>query len=101
MFAFGYLGLTSEDFWNSTPREFNNRVDGVISSYVARVAREDVPWFQNIWDGKVSKQLGEYATKVLKERKNLDQPILNLLGEVKNPYRRIASTLKNQNDLSG
>ena len=78
---------------------FANRVDGVISSYVARVAREDVPWFQNIWDGKVSKQLGEYATKVLKERKNLDQPILNLLGEVKNPYRRIASTLQNQNSL--
>ena len=78
---------------------FANRVDGVISSYVARVAREDVPWFQNIWDGKVGQQLGEYTTKVLKDRKNLDQPILNLLGEVKNPYRRIASTLKNQNDL--
>jgi flagellar motor protein MotB len=80
-------------------QDFANRVDGVISSYVARVAREDVPWFQNIWDGRVSKQLGEYATKVLKERKNLDLPILDLLGEVKNPYRRIASTLKNQNDL--
>ena len=30
MFAFGYLGLTSEDFWNSTPREFNNRIEGFL-----------------------------------------------------------------------
>tara|TARA_R110002020_G_scaffold384772_1_gene595774 strand:+ start:3617 stop:8722 length:5106 start_codon:yes stop_codon:yes gene_type:complete len=78
---------------------FNNRVDGVISQLVARVSKEEMPWFQNIFEGQVAHDLGEYATKVLKKRQNLDMPILDLLGEIKNPYRKIASTLMNQNSL--
>ena len=39
------------------------------------------------------------TVKILKGRKNLDKPILDLLGEVKDPTRNFAETMRNQNRL--
>ena len=94
-----YFRDIMEPISGESPQEFNNRIDGVISQLVAKVSKEELPWFQGIFEGKIGQDLGEYATKVLKKRKNLDVPILDLLGEIKNPYRKIASTLMNQNSL--
>jgi len=77
-----------------------NRIDGVIENLVTNLSREDKGWFTRIFEGEnVSQGLGAYASKVLKERKNLDAPILELLGEQKNPYKKVMETLTNQNKL--
>ena len=39
------------------------------------------------------------TVKILKGRKKLDKPILDLLGEVKDPTRNFADTMRNQNRL--
>ena len=77
-----------------------NRIDGVIENLVTNLSREDKGWFTRIFEGEnVSQGLGAYASKVLKERKNLDAPILELLGEQKNPYKKVMETLTNQSKL--
>lgn len=42
---------------------------------------------------------GKNAVKILKGRKDLDRPILEFLGEVKDPVRNFTETMTNQNKL--
>ena len=74
-----------------------NQIDGLIESMVLRLSKEDRGLLDNIFEGHGS-QLDK-SLKVLKERQKLDDPILDLLGEVKDPYKKLATTLKQQNKL--
>ena len=75
-------------------------VDGVIEEVVSKLAKEDQGIIQDIFGGSSIKGLlGEAATKTLRQRKQLDKPILDLLGEVSDPYKKLSTTLLNQNKL--
>jgi len=75
-------------------------VDGVIEEVVSKLAKEDQGIIQDIFGGSsVKGLLGEAATKTLRQRKQLDKPILDLLGEVSDPYKKLSTTLLNQNKL--
>ena len=75
-------------------------VDGVIEEVVSKLAKEDQGIIQDIFGGSsVKGLLGEAATKTLRQRKQLDKPILDLLGEVSEPYKKLSTTLLNQNKL--
>jgi hypothetical protein len=75
-------------------------VDGLIEEVVSKLAKEDKGIIQDIFGGSsVKGLLGEAATKTLRQRKQLDKPVLDLLGEVSDPYKKLSTTLLNQNKL--
>jgi hypothetical protein len=75
-------------------------VDGVIEEVVTKLAKEDKSVINDIFGGSsMQARLGEGAAKVLRARKNLDRPILDLLGEISEPYKKLSTTLLNQNKL--
>jgi len=83
-----------------TEQDYYNRIDGVIESLVTNLTREEKGWFTKIFEGEdVTQGLGGYASQILRHRKVMDDAILNLLGEIKNPYTKIVNTLTNQNML--
>ena len=80
----------------------DDEVDGAITILVKKLSGEDEGLVSKIWegtDGKDLSGLAGQAAKILKTRKNLDKPILDLLGEQKNPFAKISATLTNQNKL--
>jgi len=89
---------------DGTPSMTDDEVDGAIKVLVQRLAgkSDDSSLINKIWndaDGNQISNLSNQAAKVLKARKKLDKPILDLLGERKDPYAKISSTLTNQNRL--
>mgnify|MGYP003133600752 CR=1 FL=1 len=74
-----------------------NNIDGVIESMVLRLSKEDRGLLDNIFEGHG--QQADQALRVLKERQKLDEPILDLLGEVTDPFKKLSNTLKQQNKL--
>ena len=75
-------------------------VDGVIEEVVSRLTKEDKSVINDIFGGSsMRSRLGEGAAKVLIARKNLDRPVLDLLGEISEPYKKLSTTLLNQNKL--
>ena len=75
-------------------------VDGVIEEVVTKLAKEDKSVINDIFGGSsMQARLGEGSAKVLRTRKPLDRPILDLLGEVSEPYKKLSTTLLNQNKL--
>ena len=74
-----------------------NNIDGVIESMVLRLSKEDRGLLDNIFEGHGQK--ADQALRVLKERQKLDEPILDLLGEETNPFKKLSTTLKQQNKL--
>ena len=78
----------------------DDEVDGAIKILVKRLSGEDEGLLNKIWegtDGENLSGLAGQAAKVLKTRKKLDKPILDLLGEQKDPFAKISATLTNQN----
>ena len=73
-----------------------SQIDGLIQSMVERGNKGDAL-------GVIMEQLGmgggAGAAKILKSRKTIDKPILELLGEVKDPIRNFSETVTNQNKL--
>ena len=53
----------------------------------------------NILSELIERGTGGAAVKILKSRKDLDKPILEFLGEVKDPVRNFTETMANQNKL--
>lgn len=53
----------------------------------------------NILSELIERGTGGGAAKILKARKDLDKPILEFLGEVKDPVRNFTETMANQNKL--
>ena len=80
----------------------DDEVDGAIKILVKRLSGEDEGLLNKIWegtDGKDLSGLAGQAARILKTRKKLDKPILDLLGEQKDPFAKISATLTNQNKL--
>jgi hypothetical protein len=77
-----------------------NDVDAVIEEIVTNLTKADKSIISDIFGGaSMQAKLGKKAVKVLRTRKNLDRPILDLLGEVSEPYKKLSTTLLNQNKL--
>ena len=79
-------------------------VDGLIEEVVSKLSKstEDTAILGGIFDGlgnKAKSASASAAVKVLKKRKDLDKPVLELLGEISEPYQKLSTTLLNQNKL--
>jgi len=76
------------------------RVDALIERVVANVSKVDRPVLESIFDSASEVQgMPRTISRSLKARKNIDQPVLDLLGEVKDPYRQLQTTLLTQRQL--
>tara|TARA_R110000751_G_scaffold289367_1_gene395591 strand:+ start:505 stop:4611 length:4107 start_codon:yes stop_codon:yes gene_type:complete len=87
---------------NGMSKATDEELDGAIMQLVKKLSGEDKGIVSKILDGtegRAFKGLASQAAKVLKTRKQLDKPILDLLGEQKDPYAKISATLTNQNKL--
>jgi hypothetical protein len=72
-----------------------NQIDSIISNIVDRGKGGQFDLITSLLTGGT----GEKAVKVLKGRKDIDRPILELMGEVKDPVRNFTETMRNQNKL--
>lgn len=72
------------------------QVDGVIEQIVKSGKKNNQA---TIISDLLGSGGGSSAVKVLKGRKDIDKPILELLGEVKDPIRNFRETMRNQNKL--
>ena len=83
-------------FKDRNPRLNEDEIDGAIDELMKRAGQADIlDTFINIFNSGASPSM----QKVLKGRKKIDQPILDLLGEVKDPVRSFQQTLINQTKL--
>ena len=73
------------------------QVNGIISNIVRDGKKfGQTTDFFNLLDNQ---KAGQNVVKILKNKKDLDKPILDLLGEVKDPIRNFTETMRNQNKL--
>ena len=76
--------------------------DFIMATMLNNMSPSNSKFIKNIFEGtseKFNSAFGSQASKVLKARKDLTEPFLKLLGEVKNPYKNIQNTLLNQQKL--
>ena len=81
---------------NNNPTLTTAQVDGVIEQIVKSGKKNNQA---TIIGDLLGGGGGASAVKVLKGRKDIDKPILELLGEVKDPIRNFRETMRNQNQL--
>ena len=80
----------------------NDELDGAIVHLVKRLSGDEQSLIRKMWDegdSGLDKGIASQAAKILRKKKDLDESILNLLGEQKDPFAKISSTLTNQNKL--
>jgi hypothetical protein len=76
------------------------RVDALIERIVAGVSKVDRPILESIFDAAaVTTGMPQKVARSLKARKNIDEPVLDLLGQVKDPYRQLETTLMTQRQI--
>jgi hypothetical protein len=80
----------------NNPELTEAQVDGVIEQIVKSGQKNNQATIISDLLGGGGASAG---VKVLKGRKDIDKPILELLGEVKDPIRNIRETMRNQNKL--
>ena len=92
----------AKEFLALSGAEQKAQLDYAIEKMVMNLSGDNKSFIKNIIDGSVQSNnnlvLGSMV-KVLKERQDLSKPILDLLGEVKDPVRNAIVTLQNQNRL--
>ncbi len=71
------------------------QIDGIINDIVDKSKGGQFDLITSLLSGGT----GEKAVKVLRGRKDIDKPILELMGEVKDPVRNFTETMRNQNKL--
>ena len=75
-------------------------IDGVIESEVSKLSKENRSVLSSIFQGApIPKGASQEIVKIMRSRKELDRPLLDLLGEVSDPLRKLKTTLENQNRL--
>jgi hypothetical protein len=92
----------SKNFVSLTPEQQSSMIDSTIYDMVQNLSGENKSFVRKLLDGTATSSVSDVSTslvKVLKARKELDEPILNLLGVTKDPVRNAAVTLQNQNKL--
>jgi len=80
----------------NNPSLSSEQINGLIMNLVDR-GKKDTSF--NVLSELISNGTGGPAAKILRGRKDLDRPILELLGEVKDPVRNFTETMTNQNKL--
>jgi hypothetical protein len=80
----------------NNPSLSSEQINGLITNLVNR-GKKDASF--NVISELISTGTGGPAAKILRGRKDLDRPILELLGEVKDPVRNFTETMTNQNKL--
>ena len=85
------------------PDANDDQLNGLVVHLVQRLSGADAPILRNIWEGfnAGASGMGSQAMKVLAKRKEIDQPILKLLGEETGPIAKLSNTLTNQNKVIG
>jgi len=77
-------------------------IDGTIAAMVRRLSgTKEEGLLSNMFEG-MSKEIegvSSRAAQVLRKRENIKDPILDLLGQQKDPMAKISSTLSNQNKV--
>ena len=73
-----------------------NEIESQIKLLLSNVRAQDSTILDNIFEGT---QLGSTGARPLKGRKKLDPEIRALLGEVKDPIKKLESTLISQNKI--
>ena len=74
-------------------------VDDVISAMVFRLSKEDKPFIDKIFDGTALAGASPSSVKVLRRKKEIEEPILDLLGASRSGKETIARTLTEQTKL--
>lgn len=94
--------VSAKMFSMLTPEQQASKIDSTIYDMVQNLSGENKTLVTKLLDGTVNSSVDDVSralVKVLKARKELDKPILDLLGEVKDPIRNAATTLQNQHKL--
>ena len=77
-------------------------IDGTIAAMVRRLSgTKEEGLLSNMFEGmaKEIEGVSSRAAQVLRKRENIKDPILDLLGQQKDPMAKISSTLSNQNKV--
>ena len=80
----------------SNPDLSPEQINAILMDIIDR-GKKDTSF--NIISELLERGTGGAAVKILKGRKDLDQPVLDFLGEVKDPVRNFVETMTNQNKL--
>ena len=81
---------------SKNPNLTSAQIDGLIEQIVLSGKKRNQ---LDIITNMLGNSFGGNTVKILKGRKDIDKPILELLGEVKDPIRNARETLRNQNKL--
>ena len=76
--------------------------DFIMATMLENMSPRNSKFIKDIFEGtseRFNSAFGSQASKILKARQDLTEPFLKLLGEVKNPYQNIQTTLLNQQKL--
>ncbi len=76
-----------------------NDVESVITTMVNRLSKEDKPLIDKIFSGTAQRGYSPATIKVLRKKQDLDEPVLDLLGQVKSGKQNLANSLIQQNKL--
>lgn len=93
---------TARNFLALSAEQQQATLDSAIYSMVQNLSGENKTFVKKLMDGSIASNNIDVVgslVKVLRTRKELDKPILDLLGEVKDPIRNAVTTLQNQNKL--
>ncbi len=74
-------------------------VDSVITNMVYRLSKEDRPLIDKIFSGTAQQGYRPATIKVLRKKQDLDDPVLDLLGQNKSGKQNLATSLIQQNKL--
>jgi len=74
-------------------------VDSVITNMVYRLSKEDRPLIDKIFSGTAQQGYRPATIKVLRKKQDLDEPVLDLLGQNKSGKQNLATSLIQQNKL--
>ena len=88
-----------DEFKNKTDEELSN----AIFTLVQRLSKDDTTIFDEP-SAMLSKLFGDNVpntSQKIGKRKDLEQPLLNLLGEVTDPFEKLTKTLTKQNKILG
>ena len=87
--------------------KYKNATDEVITNdiltLVNKLSKDEMTLFDepSAMLGKIFGEGVAGTSKKIGKRKNLDQPVLNLLGEVTDPFEKLTKTLTKQNKILG
>ena len=78
------------------PTLSSSQIDGVLDKFIDGVTKKTSGQYDTL-SGILGFSAGGKPIKIFKQRKQLDDRLINFLGEVKDPYRNYIETMRNLN----